>query len=74
VNVLTETKRGALRCARSRFSNAALLHPNKLQVNTAYTEEMARHTNIEAVVRLRHPAIAEHSLWRGCVAWQILRG
>jgi hypothetical protein len=33
------------------FSNAALLHPHKLQVNTAYTREMAEHSNIEAVVR-----------------------
>src|SRR5215471_13066015 len=33
------------------FSNTALLHPHRLQVNTAYTEEMAAHSNIEAVVR-----------------------
>jgi hypothetical protein len=33
------------------FSNAALLHPHKLTVRTAYTREMAEHTNIEAVVR-----------------------
>jgi hypothetical protein len=33
------------------FSNAALLHPHKLQVNTAYTREMVEHSNIEAVIR-----------------------
>ena len=33
------------------FSNAALLHPRKLEVDYAYTREQAEHSNIEAVVR-----------------------
>ena len=33
------------------FSNAALLHPKKLEVRYAYTREQAEHSNIEAVVR-----------------------
>src|SRR5262249_3172814 len=33
------------------FSNAALLHPHKLEVRYAYSREQAEHSNIEAVVR-----------------------
>jgi len=33
------------------ISNAAILRPRKLQVLTTYTQELAEHSNIEAVVR-----------------------
>jgi len=33
------------------FSDIALLHPRKLQVNTTFTREMSEHSNIENVVK-----------------------